>query len=174
MLLFAAGLLFLLAEIFLIPGFGIAGISGVLLMAIAVVLANQDYAALDGFSWRSVTDSFWSFLTAGVGLVIVVVAFICYTGRIPVLERFTGAPLEPVATESAGVLMGGSEVALAPLEVGLCGMAISPLRPSGKIMVGERAVDVVTEGDFVDSGRQVRILKIEGNRVVVRVMDAPQ
>ena len=41
-------------------------------------------------------------------------------------------------------------------------------------MVGERAVDVVTEGDFVDSGRQVRILKIEGNRVVVRVMDAPQ
>ena len=82
--------------------------------------------------------------------------------------------MEPVATESAGVLMGGSEVALAPLEVGLCGMAISPLRPSGKIMVGERAVDVVTEGDFVDSGRQVRILKIEGNRVVVRVMDAPQ
>ena len=173
-LLFAAGLLFLLTEIFLIPGFGIAGISGVLLMAIAVVLANQDYAALDGFSWRSVTDSFWSFLTAGVGLVIVVVVFICYTGRIPVLERFTGDLPEPVATESAGVLIGGSEVALDPLEVGLCGMAVSPLRPSGKIMVGERAVDVVTEGDFVDSGRQGRILKIEGNRVVVRVMDAPQ
>lgn len=170
-LLFGAGLLFLLAEIFLIPGVGIAGISGVLLMAIALVLANQDYAALDGFSRRSVTDSFWSFLAAGVGLVIVGVLFVRYTGRIPVLERFIGGPPAPVVTETAGVPIEESGVAL---DVGLCGITISPLRPAGKIMVGERSVDVVTEGDFVDSGRQVRILKMEGNRVVVRVMDAPQ
>ena len=170
-LLFVAGLLFLLAEIFLIPGVGVAGISGVLLLGISVVLANQDYAPLDGFSWQSATSSFWSLLAASVGLLVSGVLFVRYTGRIPVLERFTGGTVTSIASEPAGLLSEASEEAVDPLEVGSYGITISPLRPAGKIMIGDRSVDVVTEGDFVDSGHQVRILKMEGNRVVVRVVD---
>ena len=169
-LLFAAGLLFVLAEILVIPGVGIAGISGVLLMAVAVILANQDYAALDGLSRRSMTDSFWSIVAAGVGLVSATVLYVHYTGRIPVLDRFAAGPPPPVVTGIPGLALGESGVATTPLEIGECGITISPLRPAGKIMVGDRSIDVVTEGDFVESGHQVRILKLQGNRVVVRVI----
>ena len=52
--------------------------------------------------------------------------------------------------------------------IGLVGVAETPLRPAGKVEFGEEFFDVVSEGDFVDTGEEVRIVEIQGNRVVVR------
>ena len=54
------------------------------------------------------------------------------------------------------------------VEVGDRGQAISPLRPSGKIQIEDFTVDVVTEGDFVESDRQVEVIAKQGARVIVR------
>ena len=48
------------------------------------------------------------------------------------------------------------------------GVALTPLRPAGRAQFGERFVDVVTEGDFINSGSQVEVLAVHGNRVVVK------
>lgn len=55
--------------------------------------------------------------------------------------------------------------------VGREGTAVSPLRPSGTMDIDGDRVAVVTEGDMIDSGRRVRVVAVEGNRVVVTAMD---
>jgi membrane-bound serine protease (ClpP class) len=44
---------------------------------------------------------------------------------------------------------------------------LTPLRPAGRAQLGERAVDVVTEGGFVERGTAVEVVRVAGNRVVV-------
>jgi membrane-bound serine protease (ClpP class) len=51
--------------------------------------------------------------------------------------------------------------------LGQQGRALTPLRPGGAAMIGEAKVDVVTEGKFVDTGTEVKVIIVEGNRVVV-------
>jgi membrane-bound serine protease (ClpP class) len=45
---------------------------------------------------------------------------------------------------------------------------VSPLRPAGKVQVGDLLLDVVSEGGWVDAGQAVQVVQVEGNRVVVR------
>jgi membrane-bound serine protease (ClpP class) len=47
------------------------------------------------------------------------------------------------------------------------GEALTPLRPAGKAIFGEHILDVVTEGDFIERGTRVKVITIEGGRVVV-------
>jgi membrane-bound serine protease (ClpP class) len=77
--------------------------------------------------------------------------------------------LPPTVSESVTLPpQGGTdEEALAPL-VGLDGVAQSALRPAGIVLVGGRRVDCVTEGPLIDPGARVRVVMVEGNRVVVR------
>lgn len=51
--------------------------------------------------------------------------------------------------------------------VGREGETLTPLRPSGTMLLGEERVDVVADGEFIDSGVRVRVLEVEGSRVVV-------
>ena len=53
------------------------------------------------------------------------------------------------------------------VKVGETGMAKSILRPSGKAMFGDRMLDVVSDGEFVESGSRIRVVAIEGARIVV-------
>jgi len=53
--------------------------------------------------------------------------------------------------------------------VGKSGVATSDLRPSGWALLGERKIFVVTEGEFVDKDQSIKVLSVDGNRVVVRV-----
>ena len=48
------------------------------------------------------------------------------------------------------------------------GSAYTVLRPSGKATIGDQRVDVVTEGAMIDKGTPIRVVTVEGNRVVVR------
>ena len=52
--------------------------------------------------------------------------------------------------------------------VGARGTALTPLRPAGRVQIGENIVDVVSEGDFVATGEEVEVLEVAGNRVVVQ------
>jgi membrane-bound serine protease (ClpP class) len=54
------------------------------------------------------------------------------------------------------------------LQVGQAGVCQCDLRPSGKVMFGATSVDVLTEGDYVERGQSVKIIRIEGNIVTVR------
>jgi membrane-bound serine protease (ClpP class) len=55
---------------------------------------------------------------------------------------------------------------------GLEGVTLTPLRPAGSARIGERRIDVVSEGEFIAAGVPVKVVLVEGSRVVVRKSDA--
>jgi len=79
------------------------------------------------------------------------------------------AKQRPTASESVSLTPDGGTVEerLSPL-VGKEGVAQSELRPAGVALIDGRRVDVVTEGPMVDAGSRVKVLAVQGNRVVVR------
>jgi membrane-bound serine protease (ClpP class) len=106
-------------------------------------------------------------------------------GSLPVLNRLMLRPASPGAgggakqagnkpasteaqREGGTAAAASSQTAEQTLGVGDWGFAVSALRPAGRAKFGRRIVDVLTDGSFVDRGRQVRIVEIEGSRVVVR------
>jgi membrane-bound serine protease (ClpP class) len=57
--------------------------------------------------------------------------------------------------------------------VGAEGQAVSDLRPSGFALIGGRRLDVITQGGMISKGTAVRVVLVEGNRVVVRAAGSP-
>ena len=51
--------------------------------------------------------------------------------------------------------------------LGKYGKALTILRPAGRALFGEEILDVVTEGDFIEKDKAIKVIKVEGNRIVV-------
>src|SRR5262249_58319810 len=64
--------------------------------------------------------------------------------------------------------IGGAPAEARRTLVGRTGRALTPLRPAGKAELDGARVDVVTDGDFVDAGQPVAVVRVEGMKVVVR------
>jgi membrane-bound serine protease (ClpP class) len=150
----------------------VSGISGILLIICSLVMASQNYLMPTTASeWRNTGSSLMVVIGSGVGFVCLSVFLTRYLGEIPLLSRLVlsppereGAPLEVSRLTSTT----GQGVNVELLEVGQIGTVQTPLRPAGKVEFAEEFYDVVSEGDFVATGGQVRIMEIQGNRVVVR------
>jgi membrane-bound serine protease (ClpP class) len=172
--LFVSGVMFVLAEIYLIPGFGVAGVSGFLLMVAGMLLASQDFVIPN--STRQVgTLLTTGAVLAGSAIVFVVIAITLtrYLGDIPILNRLA---LKPPSADQETVAFDRDKNAPAETKdyvvaVGDWGVAESTLRPAGKAAFGDQYLDVVADGSFIDKGQQVRVIEISGNRVVVRRVD---
>ena len=170
-MLFVLGLVFIACEFFVIPGFGIAGLGGIILTLGSLVMASQRFLIpssaeqMSGLAYDVLTV-----LGAFVGFLVAAVVLAHYIGEIPGLSRLTLQP--PVVMESASAGVDG-QTNLPPWQrvaVGDIGRAAGPLRPSGRMAVDDLLVDVVTEGDFVDSDAQVRVVSKQGAKVVVRAV----
>ena len=144
----AAGVLLLFLEMFL-PGI-IAGVIGGILLFAAVIVAYRDMGAGAGnialLAAVSATGLLWwwwatKFQHTRMG------------------RRMT---LEAASEGEAGI--GASLASLG----GQIGTAITPLRPSGTVLVAGKRIDATTAGEFIDSGSQVRIVKTHGLSVLVR------
>jgi membrane-bound serine protease (ClpP class) len=168
--LFACGLAFIAAEIFVIPGFGVAGISGTALLLGSLVMASR--RVLMPENAEQLTDLGYDVLTvvgAFVGFLVTLMVLANYIGEVPGLSRLTLKP--PLAVEGGGTVDIESDMMLPGwqrVSIGEQGTTVSPLRPGGKIQVGDYTVDVVTEGDFVEGGQTVRVIGKQGAKVVVR------
>ena len=165
-LLFVCGVICLLIEIFLVPGMGIFGVGGAVMLVISLILASQS------FLWPqtpeemrqmpySVLTVFGGFLGLGVALFI----FRNFLDRLPFLNRLMLAP--PAQTTDPDVQSQRESVADFSHLAGQSGTAVTPLVPSGKARIGERVVDVLTDGRPVERGALVRVRDVRGNRIVV-------
>jgi membrane-bound serine protease (ClpP class) len=66
-------------------------------------------------------------------------------------------------------LVGSDEAGF--VAVGQSGMAVTALRPSGKVRIGPRKIDAITRGEFIDPGSPVTVDALEQNHVVVKAAD---
>lgn len=151
--LFVAGVVLLVLELF-IPSFGILGGLGVLALLSGVVLAAYD----TGDAWKSLGIAA---LVAAV-IIALVVKYFKHRG---VWNKFIHS--EAMTTEE-GYVSHDERREL----IGRVGRALTPLRPSGTVLLGDERIDVVTEGEFLPAGTKVRVTQIEGMRVVVRKVPA--
>jgi membrane-bound serine protease (ClpP class) len=143
------GLILLFAEVAIVPGFGVAGVLGVLALGAGAVAA-----------WTEL-GPFWGGLTGLSSLVAAIVMLVWLpksrAGRKMVLEH---SQADAVSQEDRGGLVGRR------------GVTVTPLRPIGRVRFGRDEVDVITEGEYIDSNQEVEVMTVEGARVVVRTPDA--
>jgi len=172
-LLFVLGVGCLICELFVLPGFGIFGLSGLALVIVSLVMASQDFLLpTTSGEWGQLQTNSLIVLGAVLGVLLLFIGQVVLLDSIPGLNRFRlSAPdaslSEPIGPEFS--LAGGAHVAQSePISIGDQGVADSDLRPSGKVTLSGQLVDVVTEGDFVERGTTVEVLRVVGNRVVVR------
>jgi len=166
--LFAAGVIFLMVELFVLPGFGIAGVMGLSLLLISLVLAGQTFfLPTTGRELHTLMRTLLVVLGSGVAFTCAAFAISSYLGELPLLGRMTLRPPEPRA--SVATQGGDAErVHHSGVRLGDIGVSDSPLRPAGKARFGDQYVDVVTDGLLIEKGVSVQVVKVGGNRVVVR------
>lgn len=159
LVLFVAGVTLLMLEIFLIPGFGIVGLAGIaaILAAMVLMLVGSDFAVPDftGAAERLI----WS---AGIA-VAVMVAISRFLPKRPVREGgvFLGTEM---AANAGYTTLNAKETAL----LGQSGVAITTLRPSGRVKIGGEEYQAQTEGDFVEKGTSVTVIRVDGTSVFVK------
>lgn len=167
-ILFLAGITFLAMEIFVIPGFGVSGITGLALLLFSVVLAGQDYVIPTTTAQINQTFSTLAVVT-GSGLVFIVAAvFITRKmGSIPVFNQIILDPAANVRDDDEDDDKGKTSDIHPAISVGDWGVADSVLRPAGRAKFAGRTLDVVSDGTFIDPGSQVRVIEISGNVITV-------
>ena len=143
------GLILLFAEVAIVPGFGVAGILGVLALGAGAVAAWTELGPL----WGGVTGV-TSLFAAGVMLVWLPKS---RAGKRMVLQH---SHVDAVSQEDRTSLVGRR------------GITVTPLRPIGRVRFGPDEVDVITEGEYIDRDQEVEVMVVEGTRVVVRVPEA--
>lgn len=160
LLLLAGGVILLGFEVFVIPGFGIAGILGIVAMLTGLILSMVGAGDTAAFVLDASGRVVFSLLAASVASLIL----LRFLPRLPfgrrlILEHELGT------SEGYGSALDGENRLL-----GRSGAAASPLRPAGIAEIGGARVDVVSDGEFVDAGERVEVTRVDGNRIVVRRM----
>ena len=156
-ILLGVGLVAISIEVFVLPGFGAAGILGLVALGAAVTLA------MIGTS-PTTADVAQAFVVLGASLAITVAVAYAWLRHLPNSGRFAGLFLRGGAHQVDGYIAAAPRADL----VGQDGVAMTDLRPSGTAQIGPERVDVVTEGEYVAQGRTVRVVRSEGYRHVVR------
>jgi len=164
-LLFVLGIVLLGIEIFLLPGFGVTGISGVALMIISLVLVVLEQMPSTSQEWTHLGAAL---TTVGLGLVAGMAAAMAVARYLPNIPYASRLVLEPPEEQEHADLEFTQEGLQASALLGAIGVAATTLRPAGKAQFGEQFLDVVAEGDYVNPGARVQVIEIEGNRIVVK------
>lgn len=162
LVLFGIGLLLLLIEVFVLPGFGVVGGTGILLM-IASLLLSMTHRPPAGPWWPS-----WGAFVLPLRNLSLAIAGTALGGALlgrllphtPLFRRLA-------LTASTARRDGYAAAPDRPDLVGREGVAATPLRPAGTAQFDGERLDVITEGEFIESGARVRIVKVEGSRRIV-------
>jgi membrane-bound serine protease (ClpP class) len=162
LILFILGVLLLLIEILVIPGFGVTGIAGIVLIFLSLVGAMTRIVPGGPWlpSWPDVEIPILKVLVSVVGTGTVVLLL----GRFLPRSRFVNRLALAAATTAADGYTAAPDTSGL---VGLTGTALTPLHPSGAARINGQRRDVVTAGEFIDAGEPVAIVEAHGNRLVV-------
>jgi membrane-bound serine protease (ClpP class) len=158
-LLFVFGVVLVVLEIFVIPGFGVAGIGGMTLMVAGFTLGllNNTAFRFEGVSGAEIGRAS---MTVWIGIILGMAGVLWVSHRIGTQGMFRRVAL--IADLEDAV----SSPSLAGL-VGKEGFAATVLRPSGKVSVEGETYDGISESGFVDKGTKIRVVRFENAQVYV-------
>jgi membrane-bound serine protease (ClpP class) len=162
--LFAVGLALIVSEIAIHPGTIVPGLVGLLLVGTAVIWAMVDrYPHEPLVPTGDMLER--PLINLGITVVLACIAIPVITKFLPDTPFFNAIALS--RRQAPGPSLSQSVSSPVKLSVGESGTALSVLRPSGNARFGEEIVDVITRGEYIEPASPIRVLAIEGSRVVV-------
>ncbi len=152
-ILIALGILLVFIEILILPGFGAAGVPGIILLIVGI-----------GMIWAE-SGVKTALIYASIALIFVIP--IAVIGLSLIRETPLGKTFILSAAERSDEGFQAAPQGLTAL-VGKSGKTVTPLRPAGVALINGQRVDIVTQGEFVAPETEIEVIQVEGSRVVVR------
>jgi membrane-bound serine protease (ClpP class) len=157
--MFVVGLGLILVEVFVVPGFGLTGISGIILIVASLFLSMLGADPFLDFNAVSM-----AIIKLTIGLAAALILIFLLARFLPKSNFFKKFILseEEKAAEGYTSRTNYSEL------LGAEGVAVTTLRPAGTAEINGKRVDVVTDSEFIEHGKPVIVVAVEGMRIVVR------
>ncbi|MBJ7432145.1 MAG: hypothetical protein JHC56_12490 [Gemmataceae bacterium] len=162
--LFFLGMILIGVEIFILPGFGITGIAGILLVLGSLGLVAYGHWPKNPDEWVGLGKSMAPYGISCMGALVSVVIIAQFLPSMPMTSKLF---LKPPDNDDQP-LFAEDELhqGLAGL-LGSIGVAETSLHPSGKAKFGDHWLDVVSDGGFIVQGAKIKVCQIEGGKIVV-------
>jgi membrane-bound serine protease (ClpP class) len=162
-IVFFVGIVLLALEIFVIPGFGVAGISGIVMIVGSLILVMLNNDVFD-FTFVNGGEIVAAVLTAMAGLMAAVLLMFFGGVRLTQTKLFQRISLVETQQRSEGYTSNFNQQSY----LGMKGVAYTVLRPSGKILINDELKDAFTRGDFIEKGKKVIVVDESGTSLKVK------
>jgi len=163
LVLFVVGVVFLLVEIFVLPGFGIFGILGIAGILAGLTLGMIPNDAFD-FTFVASGTLFSALLTVIIAAILATVIIFTLTPKVNEWKAFSSISLATTQQKLDGYTSSSYSDTL----VGKEGIAHTRLMPSGRILVEDEIYDAYSRGEFIDRGEKIKIISAEGTSLRVK------
>jgi len=168
-ILFMLGLACIMMEIFVIPGFGVFGITGGLLIISSLVMASQTFQAIEpSRNYQQLAQTLGQLALSIVLVIALAVVLSRYLPHVPLFGRLVLTPPGHSETAVTEPQLAPSALDEKAALVGQEGQTVSVLRPAGKANINGRMYDVVSDGPYISAGAAIEVVSVSGNRIVVR------
>jgi membrane-bound serine protease (ClpP class) len=136
----------------MMPGFGVAGISGVILVLVSIVL---------------ISSSFYQ-------AILILIATIAVTALIVIALYKMGYGKGYIKSMVLNTEQKNDQGYVSAQDyknlLGMKGISVTPLRSAGSVLINGKKIDAVSEGEFIEKDKEVEVIKVEGSRVIVRAI----
>ncbi len=163
-LVFLVGLILLALEVFVIPGFGVAGISGIFLIIIGLTLSLIGNVGFD-FTGVPMNGVIKSLITVIISIFLGLIGSFYFGRKVLTSNIFGHLALETVQNSNEGFTASYEDV---KQMIGKKGIAYTILRPAGKIMIDNDLYDATALNGFIDKGELIEVVKYETSSLFVK------
>jgi membrane-bound serine protease (ClpP class) len=163
-LLFVAGIVLVILEIFVIPGFGVAGISGIVLIVAGLTLSLVDNVAFRFEGAAALGQLAKALFTVVISVFLSFALALFGTKRFAFSKAMSGLALSAVQDHKEGYI--SSDVRQKEM-IGKTGIAFTMLRPSGRIEIDGEIFDARSEISYIEKGEKIRVIRDETGQLYV-------
>lgn len=163
-LIFVVGLILLGVEIFVLPGFGVAGVAGIVLVFSGLVLSMLENEFLD-FGGVSTTATLYAMSSVLFSFIISIVVVFATGSQLLNMKYF-----RKIAQAGSKIETLAEDVKKQTHLIGAQGMAQTVLRPSGKVSIENQVYDATADGEFIEKGQAVVVTKIQFGSLWVKAV----
>lgn len=171
-ILFGFGIVCILAEVFVTPGFGLlgvigvisflAGLFGMMIPGLSEFQFDFDTQTLNAAGQAAVERIVW---LAGTLVIAAIIIVLLARYVLPKFSHLSRLVLVGEEDKEKGYV-AGADVKTLPQQ-GSKGIASSTLRPAGKILIDDKLFDAMSDGEFIEEGEKIVVMRLEGSRIIV-------
>jgi membrane-bound serine protease (ClpP class) len=162
-ILFIVGLILIAVEIFAIPGFGVTGITGIALVITGLTLSMIDSVVFELDLGRAIMAIFKALSIVMISITAALLLSLYFTKTVIGNSRIMGLSLKAEQRSSDGYISFDNKTNL----IGTYGIAVTMLRPSGKVEIEGDIYDSISEAGYINQGEKVIVLRCETGQLYV-------